>query len=72
MLVDGKIRILFNDSKEGLFNYTIEWMSNYEIDLKANALLMLIMQQDMNILSPYVCFSSQSHVEYKQLIQPER
>lgn len=32
-------------------------MSNYEVDLKANAILMIIMQQDLNVLSPYVYIS---------------
>lgn len=33
-------------------------MSNYEVDLKANAILMIIMQQDLNVLSPYVSISN--------------
>lgn len=42
-------------------------MSNYEVDLKANALLVLIMQQDVNILSPFVEFDyfGGNKIEYR-------
>lgn len=35
----------------------MEWSSSYENDLIANALLMLILQQDANILSPIVGYN---------------
>ena len=56
IVVDGKITISLHDCQNGIYSYSIEWMSNYEVDLKANALLVLIMQQDVNILSPFVEF----------------
>ena len=57
IVVDGKITISLHDCQNDIYSYSIEWMSNYEVDLKANALLVLIMQQDVNILSPFVEFA---------------
>lgn len=37
-----------------MFEYIIEWMSDYEVDLRVNSLLLLILQQDANLLSPLV------------------
>ena len=52
MVVDKKITIT-QKSQEN-HEYIIEWMSDYEVDLRVNSLLLLILQQDANLLSPLV------------------
>lgn len=53
-MVDEIITLTLLKSSNQVHEYTIEWASSYDNDLKANALLMVILQQDANILSPIV------------------
>lgn len=54
MVVDKKITIAQKSQENHVFEYIIEWMSDYEVDLRVNSLLLLILQQDANLLSPLV------------------
>lgn len=50
----NEITCILQKSNNHIFEYIMEWCSSYENDLMANSLLMLILQQDANILSPVV------------------
>lgn len=52
--IDDAISVRLHAQQNHIFEYIIEWRSSYETDLKANALLMLVLQQDSNVLSPLV------------------
>lgn len=52
--IDDVIMVRLHAQNNHIFEYIIEWRSSYENDLKANALLMLVLQQDYNVLSPLV------------------
>lgn len=56
-MIDEKIKCSLQKSNNHIFEYIMEWSSSYENDLIANALLMLILQQDANILSPIVGYN---------------
>ena len=56
--LDNAITVSLLNQQNHVYDYTIEWRSSYEMDLKANALLMLILQQDSNILSPLVSLAT--------------
>ena len=49
MVVDKKITIAQKSQENHVFEYIIEWMSDYEVDLRVNSLLLLILQQDANL-----------------------
>ena len=50
----GELQVRLLGAADAVFQYALEWPGNYETDLKADALLMLILQQDANLASPMV------------------
>ena len=54
MVCDGKISVTLLRQQNCVAEYVIEWMSDYETDVHVDSLLMLVLQQDANILSPLV------------------
>lgn len=56
MSVDGVVKIALLREENRVFEYVAEWTSSYANDLLANAILMIILQQDANLMSPIVCF----------------
>ena len=54
MVCDGKITVTLLRQQNCVAEYVIEWMSDYETDVHVDSLLMLVLQQDANILSPLV------------------
>ena len=53
-MCDGKITVTLLRQQNCVAEYVIEWMSDYETDVHVDSLLMLVLQQDANILSPLV------------------
>ena len=58
LCIDEAITVRQHAQQNHVFEFLIEWRSSYETDLKANAFLMLVLQQDANVLSPLVSPSS--------------
>ena len=54
MVCDGKITVTLLRQQNCVAEYVIEWMSDYETDVHVDSLLILVLQQDANILSPLV------------------
>lgn len=54
MVCDGKITVTLLHQQNCVAEYVVEWMSDYETDVRVDSLLMLVLQQDANILSPLV------------------
>ncbi|OAO12724.1 cleavage and polyadenylation specificity factor subunit 3 [Blastocystis sp. ATCC 50177/Nand II] len=52
VVCDGKITVTLLHQQNCVAEYVIEWMSDYETDVRVDSLLMLVLQQDANILSP--------------------
>ena len=53
--VDGMVKIVLLREENRVFEYVAERTSSYANDLLANAILMIILQQDANLMSPIVC-----------------
>ena len=53
--VDGIVKIVQLREENRIFEYVAEWTSSYANNLLANAILMIILQQDANLMSPIVC-----------------
>ena len=54
--IDGAVKIVLLREENKVFEYVAEWTSSYANDLLANAILMIILQQDANLMSPIVCY----------------
>ena len=60
--VDGIVKIVQLREENRIFEYVAEWTSSYANDLLANAILMIILQQDANLMSPIVCCGGEGRI----------